>query len=64
MKITLLVSDRCSWIMPYVNKLEKILKRVHKTKLVFDVAEIENGDLLFLISQKSPDTRAIFLEIS
>ena len=50
MKITLLVSDRCSWIMPYVNKLEKILKRVHKTKLVFDVAEIENGDLLFLLS--------------
>lgn len=50
MKITLLVGDRNSWILPYARQIKKQIGDKHDVKLIFDLNNIENGDLLFMLS--------------
>ena len=50
MKITLLIGDRNSWILSYARQIKKQVGGKHDVKMIFDLDEIEDGDLLFMLS--------------
>ena len=50
MKITILVDNINSWIMPYAKKIVKDLNNQHKIKLIHNQNKITFGDCVFFLS--------------
>lgn len=51
MLITLMCDNPSSWIIPYINELEKKIKELgHQVKVIDNYKKIISGDLLFLLS--------------
>jgi len=50
MKITLIVDNPDSWIIPYVEKLKSILELKHAVRMVNKYPQIRKGDLAFFLS--------------
>ncbi len=62
MNITLIADNVNSWIIPYVNQLNKLLeKEGHKSKIVHEHKEIEKGDLAFFLGCEKIVSREILL---
>lgn len=61
MRITLLVDNPRSWIMPYVDTLrEKLVERGHAAVLIHDARNICEGEILFLLGcEKLVDTQVL-----
>lgn len=50
MKITLLVDNHKSWILPFVKKLQQKLEKNHKVDFVTDYKNISKGDVVFFLA--------------
>lgn len=50
MKITLLTDNKSSWIMPYVDIINGQLSKNHTVSHVYDVKDVKESDVLFLLS--------------
>lgn len=51
LRITILIDNIDSWIIPYTNKLkEELLRLNHQVKLVHEHKEVNQGDILMLVS--------------
>jgi methionyl-tRNA formyltransferase len=50
MRITILVDNRDTWILPYVHELIEILKKNHEVDFVRRHEDIKKGDLAFFLS--------------
>jgi methionyl-tRNA formyltransferase len=49
LKITILVDNPASWIVPYAHEIQARLSQEHQVKLCFSAAEVPEGDMLFLL---------------
>lgn len=49
LKISILVDDPDSWILPYAKEIKKRLSEKHRVKLFTKSEDIEHGDILFLL---------------
>ena len=51
MKVQLLADNRDSWIIPYAHKLNDVLlKEGWESRIIYDHADVEQGDVLCLLS--------------
>lgn len=50
MKITILTDNPDSWILPYVQILNKELSKKHNISHVYSTDDVKSGDILFLLS--------------
>ncbi len=53
LKIQILVDNPASWILPFANELVERLKYCHECNLIHEASEVEEGDVLFLLSCES-----------
>lgn len=49
LKISVLVDDPHSWIVPYARNIVNILSRKHDVRLYFKATRVRSGDMLFLL---------------
>jgi methionyl-tRNA formyltransferase len=49
LKISILVDNPDSWIVPYAQRLERELAEAHDVKLYFNARDLPQGDMLFLL---------------
>ena len=59
MKISILVDDPDSWIIPFAREIVARLSAVHEIDLYFNASEILEGDMLFLLGCTSIISREI-----